>query len=71
MQAGDRYGFELGGVSDDTVWNEMYGSLTVGIQNGFSRLLARLTLSASNAAGERSPAVSVIVWVGSAAKRTR
>ena len=34
VQAGDTYGFEFGGMSDDSFWDEMYGGLTVGIQNG-------------------------------------
>jgi hypothetical protein len=34
VQSGDTYGFRFGGESDDYIFNEMNGGLTVGLQNG-------------------------------------
>jgi hypothetical protein len=47
VHAGDTYGFEFGGESDDWVYNEMSGTLTVGLQHGLPVNIAPPEISGS------------------------
>jgi hypothetical protein len=63
VHAGDTYGFEFGGESDDWVYNEMSGTLTVGLQHGLPVNISPPEISGSPSVNMQLTA-SVGSWEG-------